>query len=100
MVATRNPSQLGGKQNIPNEFSTHDSKWQIPTCGYWKTKEQCRKLQQKESELKGKRLGCKGQLLDILEVYTQHLSYFPCSFPQHVPRPNDLLLANKLTKAL
>ena len=64
-------------------------------------KEQCPNLQPKGFELKGKiPSNCKGQLHDILEVYTQHLSYFPCSFPQHVPRPNDLLLANKLTKAL
>ena len=41
---------------------------------------------------------CKGQLLDILKVHTQHLSNCPCSFPQHVLEPNDLFPANRLIK--
>ena len=52
-----------------------------------------------ESKLKGKTLiNHNGQLLDILEVHTQHLSNCPCSFPPHVLRPNDLLHANGLIK--
>ena len=31
------------------------------------------------------------QLLDILDVHTQHLSNFPCSLPQYVLGPNDLI---------
>ncbi len=101
LASLTSPTQFNGKRKTPNEFATQDSKRPIITCGYCKkkghTKEQCRKLQRKESDLKGKApFDRKGQLLNILEVHTHHLSNCQCSFPQHVLGPNDLLRANGL----
>ena len=39
----------------------------------------------------------KGQLLYILEVHIQHLSYCPNYFPKHLLQLNDLLRVNRLT---
>ena len=74
-----------------------DCKRQHPFCVFCKkkghTKEQCRKLQRKEHNSKAKVVDHKGQILDVLEVYTHH---FSCkfSFPHYVLGPNDLLRAN------
>ena len=37
----------------------------------------------------------KGQLLDVLQVYTHHIISCICSFPHQVLGPNDLLRANE-----
>ena len=58
------------------------------------TKKQCRKLQPNEHDNKNKVANHKVRILDVLQVYTHHLSSYKCSFPQYVLKPNDLLRAN------
>ena len=75
-----------------------DYKQQNPFCVFYKkkdyTKEQCRKLQRKKHDNKTKVADPKGQIRDVLEVYTHHLSSCKCSFPHFLLGPNDLLRAN------
>ena len=67
------------KRKTPNEFSTTlNSKREIHTCGYCKKKgypkEQHRKLKQKEHDNKTKGADHKGQIPNVLKVYTHYLS--------------------------
>ena len=76
----------------------HDCKRQNPFRVFCKkkshTKEQCRKLQRKKHDNKTKVADPKGQIRDVLEVYTHHLSSCKCYFPHYVMEPNDLLYAS------
>ena len=97
-VSRTKQSQFARKRNTPKEFLDRDYKRQNPFCVFCKrkghTKEQCRKVQRKEHANKTKVADHKGQILDVLVVYTHHLSSCKCSFPHFLLGPNDLLRAN------
>jgi hypothetical protein len=96
----QNPGSFIGKHKTPNDDTGRTTKRILLSCAYCKkkghTKDNCRRLTQKDrasvvQEQRGKPSDLKGSFLDIVEVQTQHLSNCPCSFPEHLLGPHDLL---------